>query len=71
MFRIIGMFLLGCIVACLGVFVKWEFKRAKRGPRFNAKALQIKTDRSQEGTGPIFVPPGGVKRAFEHDRRRP
>jgi len=70
MFKVIGTILLGCIIGCLVVLVKWEFKRAKRGPRFNPKTLQIKIDRDQEGTGPVYVPHGGARRAFENDPRR-
>ena len=70
MYKIVAAVLMGSIVFCLGVIVKWEFKRAKRGPRFNAKVLQTKIDRTQEGTGAVYVPPGGARRAFEHDRRR-
>lgn len=72
MFNIIGLLLMGSIVFCLGVIVKWEFKRAKRGPRFSPQVLQnqTKVDRGQEGTGGVYVPTGGSRRAFEHDRRR-
>jgi hypothetical protein len=68
MFNVIGTVLLACIVSCLGLLVKWEFKRARKGPRFNAIAL--KADRNQESPGPIYVPPSGARRAFENDRRR-
>ena len=70
MFNIVGLVLLGSIVFCLGVIVKWEFKRAKRGPRFIPKVLQTKIDRGLEGTGTAYVASGGGRRAFDHDRRR-
>jgi hypothetical protein len=70
MFNIVGLVLLGSIVFCLGLIVKWEFKRAKRGPRFIPKVLQAKVDRDQEGTGGVYGPPGGARRAFEQGRRR-
>lgn len=70
MFKAVGIVLLGAILGCLGLIVKWEFKRAKRGPRFDPKVLRTKTDHGQEGTGAVYVPPGGGKRAFELGRRR-
>jgi hypothetical protein len=66
----VELFLLGAILGGIGLILKWEYRRAKRGPRFNPAAWQRQIDQSQEGTGPVYVPPGGAIRAFEHNGRR-
>ena len=63
MMTLVAIVLFGSILACIGVLVKWEYKRAKRGPRFNPAALQ------SEGAAISYVPPAGPKRIFELDAR--
>ncbi|HEY1241906.1 MAG TPA: hypothetical protein VGF16_15190 [Bryobacteraceae bacterium] len=63
MMSVVAILLFGAILACMGVLVKWELKRAKRGPRFNPKSLE------SEGTSVPYMPPAGPKRIFELDAR--
>lgn len=63
MMTVVAILLFGSILACMGVLVKWELKRAKQGPRFNPKSLDV------GGTSMPYVPPAGPKRIFELDAR--